>query len=526
MPKPWEKYASMGEKPSAPSAGPWTKYTGEGEEPSTLEALARGGGQGLSLGFSDELTGGVKALIDEITGGGSVMTPTFADKYRTYRDQSREANLEAEKAHPVAYGGSRFVGAVAPAVAATVATKGAAAPAALRFLAPATAAEMAALAGVEGVGYSESSNPVDIAKDAALSSLMGYGVGKAVPMAGRTVKSLMEGGSETARESADFMASKALGLTKGLRKKFKLDPSKTRDIGRRALEEGVITPLSDATEMATRASALRDVSGGRIGAIMESLDQAKIHRPSASRMMTKLAQGGEKYMGFEGAAPIMRQYKTAMGDLNRYQLNPTFENLQRLKKVYKDLAYPKGVPQETKYGFQDAFHAIKREMEDAIDEGVQKLASSKALSRQPHTRDLVEEIPSIYRKAKADYGASKMMQAGLEDRIAVEEGNRMIKLTDFMVGGAVGIPGGIVPAVGAVAAKRGIEKYGYQVGSVAMHNLAKVLQQAPQRFGRYSTVLQAAAKRGTQSLATTHYILQQKDPEYRKMVAEMDGRDK
>ena len=58
--------------------------------------------------------------------------------------------------------------------------------------------------------------------------------------------------------------------------------------------------------------------------------------------------------------------------------------------------------------------------------------------------------------------------------------------------------------------------------AIETRNLSKMLKASPQAFGRYAAVLQNAAKRGSQSLATTHFVLQQKDQEYRKMVAEMD----
>jgi hypothetical protein len=56
-----------------------------------------------------------------------------------------------------------------------------------------------------------------------------------------------------------------------------------------------------------------------------------------------------------------------------------------------------------------------------------------------------------------------------------------------------------------------------------MHRLGEIIAKTPQALGKYAGPLQAAAKRGSQALATTHFILENKDPEYRKMVREITG---
>ncbi|HYF34347.1 MAG TPA: hypothetical protein VD994_03565 [Prosthecobacter sp.] len=517
---PSKPFEEVGQKPKFDPAQPF-----EAEQPSTMEAVARGGAQGLSLGFADEATGLIEAILDSVRGKTSVIEGDFGDRYRSNRDESRAAYEEAETAHPVAFGASRTAGAVLPAVAATVATKGAATPLALRALAPTTAKGLATLAATEGLGASEADLTEgeldEAARDMALSGLMGYGAAKAMPMVGSALKRGTKAAAEGLHDSADFMASKAVGLTKALRKKFRLDPEDTRAIGRTALDTGIITPLADAADMKARAETLKELSGSRIGEIREGLDVAKVNRPQASRMMTELAEKGAPYIDVAGARGLQRQYKMAMMDLARYQTEPTFENLQKLKNVYKGLAFPKGVLAEEKTGFVDAYHIIKRELETSIKEGVDIMAKNTEKALPENVRSL-HRIPEIYDLAKEDYGAAKTMIKGLDDRLAAEEGNRLIRPTDFITAGGVGLGTGSLPiTLASVAAKRGVEKYGFQTGSFAAHNLAKMLDQAPQAFGKYAQVLQAAHARGAQSLASTHYVLQQKDPAYREMVIQM-----
>lgn len=49
-------------------------------------------------------------------------------------------------------------------------------------------------------------------------------------------------------------------------------------------------------------------------------------------------------------------------------------------------------------------------------------------------------------------------------------------------------------------------------------NLTDALQRHPEVFGKYATYLMDAASRGPQSLAATHFVLQQNDPEYNRLM--------
>lgn len=109
-------------------------------QPSQLEAGVRGAAQGLSMGFSDELTGLVESLLSD-------------KSYQQARDESRAAYKAAEQAHPITYTGSEIVSGFA--VPGLGWAKGGAG--ALKGLAKvgARAAEGAALGGLGAYGMSE-----------------------------------------------------------------------------------------------------------------------------------------------------------------------------------------------------------------------------------------------------------------------------------------------------------------------------------------------------------------------------------
>lgn len=77
--------------------------TEEKKKISMIESLLRGGGQGVSMGFGDEITGAVES--------------TFTDKtYEQARDEARDANKAAQEANEWAYGGGQLVGNIATAL--------------------------------------------------------------------------------------------------------------------------------------------------------------------------------------------------------------------------------------------------------------------------------------------------------------------------------------------------------------------------------------------------------------------------
>lgn len=86
------------------------------EEISKLESLARGAGQGVTLGFGDELAAGVGAALDrpvqyisDTLAGvpedlrGESEESKLLDRYERMRDEERTKNLEAQEANPGTY---------------------------------------------------------------------------------------------------------------------------------------------------------------------------------------------------------------------------------------------------------------------------------------------------------------------------------------------------------------------------------------------------------------------------------------
>jgi hypothetical protein len=80
--------------------------------PGQLESLGRGALQGGSLGFSDEIAGGIEAALEKLRG----THEDIGKLYAKHRDESRAANAAAEAANPLTYGGGKLAGGLAPAL--------------------------------------------------------------------------------------------------------------------------------------------------------------------------------------------------------------------------------------------------------------------------------------------------------------------------------------------------------------------------------------------------------------------------
>lgn len=534
----WKERATPIKSPS----GSWRDRATaiEPEAPGAGESLARGGAQGLSLGYSDELTGLIESLLTDKT-------------YPESRDESRTSNRMAEEANPKTYMTGQVGGALLPVVASAVGSGGAATPAVgagfARMMAPTTLKGMMALGGAQGLGLSEKSDPLGMAEDTAKgvgAGALGYGLGKvAEPVVARGMNFLKKGASslsESLEDVSGYASSKALGFQKGLRKKFGVD--RVNEMGKTMLEDipgmggPVVTPMADTADMTARATALKEVSGKRIGDVMTGLDTAAIHQPDPSRMVAELKPAIDKIKGYSGASQAMGQYKKGVKDIGRYARKPTYKKLQDLKKIYGDLAFPGGKKNaEGVEGFKDVYYSIKRELERSTDEGVEKLAGGVSTTQMPfetfgeRTGDLnaLEQIPSIYRASKKHYGAAKIALEGLKDKAAAEAGNKFFGLTDTIMGSG-GLTAALmttnpmtaVATAGVIGAKKLGERQGPQTVATLSKKISERLARDPGRFGRYGDVINKSIKRGGGAFAATHMSLQQRDPEYRKMVADLD----
>lgn len=216
---------------------------------------------------------------------------------------------------------------------------------------------------------------------------------------------------------------------------------------------------------------------------------------------------------------------------------------------------------------RDAYKIVSGQIDEAVEAGAKQIGSD----------GLLETL----KKGKSLFGSSKGAEKLLENKLAREQGNKLIGLTDWGVlgsgGAAAVVTGGasVVPTLGLLAAKKGAEKYGAQSAALGLDAISKSLLKSPQMLNlyqknpaafqgivqslekrmspqmlpraaekkddgamnfneqhkpealiqklqgtKYAQALQNAADKGEQSFAAAHYVLSQQDPDYRKAIGE------
>lgn len=151
---------------------------------SKTESFARGAVQGATLGYADELSGGMEALWEKAKGN----PEEFGNLYGQLRDESRANFNKAKGDNPTTYLGGEVAGG-----AATLAVPGMAAAKGAKL---AGVMQTSARAGVAaGVGFSEGENVRDVLAD----GVQGGAIGMAIPAAGAALgyggKKVIEKGS-------------------------------------------------------------------------------------------------------------------------------------------------------------------------------------------------------------------------------------------------------------------------------------------------------------------------------------------
>jgi hypothetical protein len=185
MANPWDDDEEISAK------APWDHDPEVKQTTGVIPAALEGVGQGLTLGFSDEIEAGVRAAYDKVASG----APSYTDAYSKRLEGARERQDKAASDQPVAYYGGEIGSSIAvPMGLSRLGVRGAAAVAGNAKLLPRTWAgvkEGATYGGIYGAGKSEG----DLG-DVALGTLGGAAAGGAV---GGALPGLVDLASNTVR---------------------------------------------------------------------------------------------------------------------------------------------------------------------------------------------------------------------------------------------------------------------------------------------------------------------------------------
>lgn len=275
------------------------------------EALGRGGAQGASVGFSDELSGVFKALQAKGLDVGEWMATTdlgkatalalmtaqggripsrpeyesvvkraadetrdelglkggLVENYRRGRDEERAANKEAEERSPLQYGGAELAGSLAvPMPPVSKAAKGAS----WLSRVPEYAVKAAPVGAAFGLGKSEA----DVTKGDVAGAVNDVEQGtKAAMLTGGLVGPTFEKAGQYLKQRALLQALRALNPSK--RDVARLATSgNIENVPQDLLDSGLIKPFDTAEKIEGRVSTELEKRGEALGDVKAGIDAA------------------------------------------------------------------------------------------------------------------------------------------------------------------------------------------------------------------------------------------------------------
>lgn len=428
-------------------------------EVSKLESAARGYAQGLSSGIVDEATG---KLEHYLTG----------KPYLQARQESRDAYHAAQKANPVTYGGSEFLGG-ASQVAAT---------AAIPVVGPAARLGSAVAQGaLSGYGYSEKDDLKGQVQDTATGGAIGGSFGVLGEMLAKIPGSI--------RNLANNRSAAALGAERGTINKF--GPAKVQNAGKIGLQEGTISLTNGTPEMTINNEAVKDRGWQMMNDVFSRVDDTGKRYVDPLETAVKI---DEKIGNF---------YRSPINRSETAQLENTIESvlMRGDKKISLVEAHElqKELGKVAKWGYKnptdkelmarEAYFVVSDEIEKATETAMREIGDPKMLEQLKKGRDL--------------YSAGKTSEEMLINRNAREQGNKMgFGLTDTIwAGGAWGATKNPEAVIAALVAKRLAERYGNQATALTANKLANGMEKIPQSLGRYAQPTMTGLVRGAQNSA-------------------------
>lgn len=474
----WKSRATSvpAEEAAAPVEGGWkSRATAVEPEISQTESGLRGLAQGASMGFADEVSGGVEALWNKAKGDPG----TFADLYKKYRDESRANFKSAEEANPNTYMAGQIGGAVGTAL--------------IPGMGGANIAKLAAQGAAQGLGSSEADLTEGDIAGAARDTAIGGATGAVAGAAGKALSKIPMGkilskGADKLDEVAEATALNATGATGAQASKF------APGAGRELLDRGLVRAGDTADDIATRVAGARNAAHGQIDEALGALD-AKGVRASADNVVADLEAKIAELSKDPSQAGTVRKLKGIVNDIiETGESNIPLSQSETTKRGFNKMAGNWMDPEVGQAGKQ-GYGAYMRETERAAEAADPALA--KLFKEGKQTSGLLAPIEEA--SERAAMRANQAQPMNLSD------------LASIGVGSVGGIPG----AVASYGAKKILAPRAASTLAVGADKLADVVRAAPARFGKYAKVLTDAVARGGNSLAATDFVLQQTNPEYR-----------
>ena len=289
-------------------------------------------------------------------------------------------------------------------------------------------------------------------------------------------------------EAAETQAVKATGATGVQARQF------APGTGRALLDNGVVGFGRSQAEIADAADA---VLGDQGNVIQKTIDE--LTNKGAGSNSADLAAGIQakidELAGDPAQSTVIKQLEAIKADVEAGKVAPSLAQTE-----------------ETKRGFQGMVNYANPEGNVAKAAAADVYRQAGEASAQKVDGDLADK----FLDAKKLYGQLKPVADASERRALQLQQSPTGGLGDMVAYGVGGVPG-------VVAKKLLYGRIDSSMASVA-DSLSTMLTKNPNAFGKWAPVLMTRMSTGGQtSLSAADYVLQQRDPEYRKLREQMNN---
>ncbi|WP_236604044.1 hypothetical protein [Sandaracinus amylolyticus] len=480
----------------------------------TMGAAASGAMQGISGGLADEVLG--LAISNTIMG-----PEDPAEGIHIARESRDSLRGRAPEVHGASEVGGMALGALAgPSIPATQA------PGMLGTAGRvgASAATGALYGGASSVGYGDPNSLDEAGELAVTGGAFGAGAGALGGVVGETLRGPTSRFVERlgrARDDQLLGATTSAGRGDTAIRNFVRggqDAVEARGRAAETLREtgaipsvGTVRTVQARLERAQREAIetmdgiAQDMAGG--GPTSEEI--ATRIRSSTPRQATAAPQR-------EAMERLAEQIQETYGS-NPVPYSDIVEEARRLRQAGAYQSRQGQTVSMTREGLQEVTEAIRGAYDDAVE-------SALGADRR-----------AAYQAARRRYAVLERGLENAETGTSAAAGNRFAGLSEQLgfYGGSAGAGAGIgtllgdggsgaLAGAGVALAARGFRAVEPTLRASGADLVYRIAQNYPRSLGRYARVIQEAGARGAGALAATHYVLSQRDAEYRRLVQQFE----
>lgn len=478
------------------------------------EAFARGAAQGATFGFADEI-GGALGMADEFlsrqfgSGGqyaGKPLGEALSSRYVLEREASQREMEKLREEAPVATAAGETTGALAVPVPGAGAVGG------------------LAVRGARAAGMAAKAEPIArVAAQSALgSALTGYGEGEGL---GDALQSAVVGGATAGltskvataaspflKEFAETAALRAVGakagITNALQKMGYESAAEARQLGRMALDRKIVTAGATKDEVLARARNLKETAGQTIKDVTDLAER----RGVVYDWIRAARKTAAPFLGLDEqsqrvAGPVRDLVEDILTQSGKQAPEKSFDAARRLKTAAQAV-----VTWDPATGSLPA--KLKRKAVNAFTDDFRKQVKEQ----------LGKKVGKKLKDASDAYGAAVDMEKLAMNAATGEAQQRVFGLIGTGLGAAAGLTAGItqdsaglglgtmavVPLLESIARRRGPA-----LSAVTADRVSKFM-------AKHGPKIQSALEGGQTAKATTHFLLSQRDPEYRRDAQELE----